>query len=121
MSRSIVISYVDAAGKETDIEIPPPYYLLGAQHSSLKFWSIPRLKEVGIERLTILGETDPVNFWGWEDIALLEKEITLLAKHLESVDFYPSKKAEWLSHLTFCYHLLIALTPKDCTPRLEIG
>lgn len=121
MSRSIDISYEDAAGKDIDIEIRPPYYLLGTQHTSLKFWSIPRLKEIGIERLTILGETDPVYFGGWDDMTVLSQEIELLAKHLESIDFYPETKAEWLSHLTFCYHLLIASTPKECIPKLGIG
>jgi len=121
MSRQIDISYEDAAGKDIEIEIRPPYYLLGTQQPSLKFWSIPCLKEVGIERLTILGETDPVNFWGWDDIAVLGRELELLAKHLESVDFHPEAKAQWLSHLTYCYHLLIASTPRGCTPKLGIG
>ena len=88
---------------------------------SLKFWSIPRLKEVGIEHLTILGEADPVDFWGWEDMALLGREIELLAKHLESIDFHNETKAAWLSHLTFCYHLLVASTPRECKPKFGIG
>ena len=121
MSRSIDISYEDAAGKEVDIEIRPPYYLLGHQQSSLKFWSIPRLKEIGIERLTILGECDPVNFWGWDDMAVLGREISILAEHLESIEFHPETKAAWLSHLTFCYHLLVASTPRECKPKLGIG
>jgi hypothetical protein len=54
-------------------------------------------------------------------MAVLGREIDLLAKHLESIDFCPETKAEWLSHLTFCYHLLIASTPRDCTPKLGIG
>jgi hypothetical protein len=121
MSRSIDISYEDATGKGVDIEIRPPYYLLGTQRSSLKFWGIPRLKEIGIERLTILGQTDPVYFWGWEDMAVLGRELELLARHLESVDSHPETKAQWLSHLTYCYHLLIASTPGNCTPKLGIG
>lgn len=121
MSRSIDISYKDAAGKDTAIELRPPYYLFGFQQSSLKFWSIRRLKEIGIERLTVLGETDPIFFWGWEDMAVLGREIELLAKHLESIDFDPETKAQWLSHLTFCYHLLIASTPRGCIPELMIG
>ena len=121
MSRSIDISYEDASGKDVDIEIRAPYFLLGTQQTSLKFWSMARLREIGIERLTILGEADPVYFWGWEEMAVLGREIDLLAKHLESIDFYPETKAEWLSHLTFCYHLLIASTPRECTPKLGIG
>jgi hypothetical protein len=121
MSRSIDISYADATGNEVSLEIPPPYFLLGTQRPSLKFWSIPRLKEIGIERLTILGECDPVYFCGWDDMAVLGRELELLARHLESVDFNPEVKAEWLSHLTYCYHLLIGSTPKECVPKLGIG
>jgi hypothetical protein len=121
MSRSISISYEDAAGTEVNVEIPPPYFLLGTQRPSLKFWSIPRLREIGIERLTILGESDPVHFNGWEDMALLGRELELLARHLESVDFYLEVKAEWLSHLTYCYQLLVGSTLRDCVPKLGIG
>jgi hypothetical protein len=121
VSRSIDISYEDASGKDVDIEIRAPYYLLGHQRSSLAFWSIPRLKEIGIERLTILGECDPVYFWGWDDISVLGREIDLLAKHLQEIDFNPDVKCSWLSHLTYRYHLLIASTPKDCKPKLGIG
>ena len=121
MSRGIDIEYRDPAGKSVRIEIPPPYYLLGTQRSSLRFWSIPRLKEVGIEVLTILGETDPVYFEGWDDMALLGKEIELLAKHLQSIEFHAETKSQWLSHLTYCYQLLLASTPKECTPILGIG
>lgn len=121
MSRNIHIGYEDTEGKDVPIEISPPYFLLGGQMSSLRFWSIPRLEEVGIERLTILGETDPVYFLGWDDMALLGRELDLLAKHLESVDHHPVIKAETLSHLTYCYQLLIGSTPRGCTPKLGIG
>jgi hypothetical protein len=121
MTRSIDIGYQSPSGSQVDIEIHPPYFLLGAQSSSLEFWSIPRLKEIGIERLTILGDGDPLLFCGWDDMATLGNEIDLLAKHLESVNFHPKLKAEWLSHLTYCYHLLIASTPQNCKPQLGIG
>ena len=121
MSRSIDISYEDGTGKDVDIEIRAPYSLLGTQQLSLEFWSNPRLKEIGVRRLTVLGETDPVYFWGWDDMAVLGRELELLAKHLGSVEFYPEVKARWLSHLTSCYQLLIASSPKDCTPKLGIG
>lgn len=121
MSRSIDIGYDDTTGKYVSIEIRPPYFLLGTQRPSLHFWSNPRLQEIGIERPTVLGESDPVSFWGWDDMSVLGREIELLAKHLESIDAHPETKAEWLSHLTFCYHLLVALTPKECTPRFCIG
>ena len=121
MSRDISISYYDAAGTDVSIEIRPPYYLFGCQQTSLRFWSIPRLKAIGIERLTILGESDPVGFWGWEDLALLGREIDLLARHLAEIDFDAELKASWLSHLTYCYHLLAETAPKDSRPVCTIG
>jgi hypothetical protein len=121
MSRSISISYVDAAGKDIDIEVRPPYYLLGTQQTSLNFWGIPRLKEIGIERLTILGECDPIGFWGWDDLALLGREIELLARHLPEIDFDVEVKASWLSHLTYCYNVLLATAPKDSRPVFTVG
>jgi hypothetical protein len=122
MSRNIVISYVDAAtGQEVPIDVPAPYFLFGTQRPSMRFWSIPRIKDVGVERLAILGHSDPVWFAGWDDLAILNREIALLGQHLEEFDFYPESKAEWLSHLTYCYHLLRETAPKDAEPRFEIG
>jgi hypothetical protein len=95
MSRSISISYRDdATGADTPIEIPSPYDLLGTQRSSMAFWSIPRIKEVGIETLAELGVTDPVYFFGWEEMDLLDREITLLGQQLASIDFHAETKAE---------------------------
>jgi hypothetical protein len=83
MSRSISISYRDdGTGADTSIQIRSPYDVLGTQRSSMAFWSIPRIKEVGIERLAELGVTDPVYFFGWEEMALLDREITLLRHRL---------------------------------------
>jgi hypothetical protein len=121
MSRSISIGYQDSAGVRASIEIRAPYYLLGTQQTSLAFWSIPRLKEIGIDRLTILGETDPIGYWGWDDMGELRRELALLAEHLPSIDFYPEVKASCLAHLTYCYHLLVATTPKDSRPEMTIG
>jgi hypothetical protein len=121
MSREIDIGYVDAAGKEVRIEIQPPYFLLGTQRPSKMFWSIPRIKEVGIEQLSILGELDPVYFWGWDGLAALGREIELLGRHLHEFYFEPESKAAWLSHLTYCYHLLNDMAPKDSEPQLGIG
>jgi hypothetical protein len=121
MSRNITISYDDPAGNDINIELRPPYFILGTQQTSLQFWSIPRLKEIGLNHLTILGQTDPVHFRGWDDMTVLAEELHLLATHLQSIDFHPELKAEWLSHLTYCYHLLVATTPADCTPKLGIG
>ena len=122
MSRSISISYRDeSTGADTSIEVGSPYDLLGGQRSSMAFWSIPRIKEVGIERLSELGVTDPVMFFGWDDLALLKREITLLAEHLPSIEFDIETKCAWLSHLTYCYHLLRQTAPKASTPLFMIG
>lgn len=52
---------------------------------------------------------------------MLGREIELLAKHLPGIDFSAEVKASWLSHLTYCYHLLIATAPKESRPILSIG
>jgi hypothetical protein len=121
MSRNICISYRDAAGNKVPVEVRSSYFLLGGQRSSTEFWRIPRLQEIGIERLTILGETDPVIFWGWDELAILGREIALLREHLPSINFDPEAKASWLANLTYCYHLLNEVTPKDSCPIVSIG
>jgi hypothetical protein len=122
MSRSISIGYRNEAnGTETPIEVRAPYYLLGGQSTSMQFWSIPRLREVGITHLTELAVTDPVYFIGWDMMADLERELTLLQQHLESIDFYPEIKAQWLSHLVYCYYLLVQTAPKQSIPEFTIG
>lgn len=122
MSRSISISFrEEATGVDTSIEIQAPYHLLGGQRSSEAFWSIPRIAEVVIERLSSLGIADPVYFFGWDEMALLHKEISLLGQHLPSIDFHLETKAAWLSHLTYCYHLLVETAPKDSIPIFGIG
>ena len=122
MSRDIHISYSDRdTGKDTPIEVPAPYFLFGTQKSSKAFWSIPKLREFGIHILTDLGHTDPVYFVGWEMMDHLARELDLLRRHLSEVEFYPTLKAEWLAHLTYCYHLLVMTTPKDAEPTLTIG
>jgi len=116
MSRSISIGYRhEAGGLETPIEVRPPYFLFGTQATSKRFWSIPRLKQVGITRLSELGDGDPVCFFGWDML------IALLQQHLESIDFDPEIKAQWLSHLIYCYFLLIQTAPKQSIPELMIG
>lgn len=79
MSRDIAIYYKEG-DKSYDIEIRPPYYLLGTQRTSMAFWALPRLREVGITRLAELGVTDPIDFWGWDDLAELRREIRLLTR-----------------------------------------
>jgi hypothetical protein len=121
MSRQITIGYRDATGNDVPIEIRAPYFLFGCQQTSLDFWSNPYLKEIGIKRLTILGESDPLYFSGWDDMALLGREIELLSKHLAKIDSSPEIKASWLSHLTYCYHLLSETAPRESMPQLTIG
>lgn len=122
MSRSINIGYrFSDNGAETRIEIRAPYFLLGTQKTSKQFWNIPRLREIGISRLTELAETDPIYFIGWDMLAVLRRELELLHEHLDDVDFDAEIKASWLAHLMYCYHLLVLTTPKDGTPELTIG
>jgi hypothetical protein len=122
LSRSISIGYREKAdGPAVPIEVPPPYFLLGTQQTSMRFWSIPRLKELGITLLTEPGVSDPVNFVGWDMLADLRQEIGMLEENLESIDFYPEIKAQWLSHLLYCYYLLVQTAPNDSIPEFSIG
>ena len=52
---------------------------------------------------------------------MLGREIELLAKHLPGLDFSAEVKASWLSHLKYCYHLLIPTAPKASRPVFSIG
>ena len=88
---------------------------------SIHFWSLPRIGEIGIVRLAQLGVTDPVMFFGWEDLALLRREITLLDTSLASIDFPLETKASWLCNLIYCYHALAEAAPKESTPVFVIG
>jgi hypothetical protein len=122
MSRDIYIGYQhDDSGPETRIEVRPPYFIFGTQSTSMRFWSIPRLREIGIIHLTELGVGDPINFVGWDMMADLDREITLLQRHLNSIEFHPELKAQWLSHLIYCYCLLVQTAPKTSIPVLSIG
>jgi hypothetical protein len=122
MSRAIHIGYRnETTGENTSIEVRPPYFLLGTQNTSKRFWSLPRLRELGITQLTELGETDPIFFIGWDMMAELWREIGLLQEHLESIDFDSEIKAQWVSHLVYCYFLLVQTAPKDSVPELTIG
>lgn len=121
MSREISIGYRYCDGRETDIEVRAPYFLLGCQETSKRFWSLPELGEVGITRLTELGVCDPVYFIGWDMVADLRRELDILHEHLASIDFAVELKASWLAHLVYCFHLLILTAPKDSTPMFTIG
>jgi hypothetical protein len=122
VSRSITIGYRRVAdGPLTPIDVRPPYYLLGTQEASLQFWGLPKLKEIGIARLSELGVVDPICFIGWDMVDDLGREIEVLHEHMRELDFYPELKAQWLSHLAYCYHLLLATAPKECIPEFDIG
>ena len=54
-------------------------------------------------------------------MADLWREIVLLQHHLESIEFDSEIKAQWLSHLVYCYFLLVQTTPKDSIPEFTIG
>jgi len=102
-------------------EVEEPYYLLGTQGLSKRFLVIPRLREVGITHLTVLGESDPVYFCGWESMEVLWREIELLQRHLVEVDFDPAVKARWTAHLAYCYFLLVGTTPGEFVPHFTIA
>jgi hypothetical protein len=122
MSRSISISYRDlASGRDIDIEVGGNWKLFGCQQSSIHFWSLPRIREIGIVRLAELGVCDPVMFFGWEDLARLRREINLLDANLASIDFPLEGKASWLCNLIYCYHALAEAAPKESEPWFIIG
>ncbi len=122
MSRAISIGYEDPiSGAHRSIDVRPPYYLLGGQSTSQRFWSIPRLREVGITQSTQLGVTDPVYFVGWDMVEDLGREVGLLQQYLASVDFDAELKAQWAAHLVYCYFLLVQTAPKESVPDFTIG
>jgi hypothetical protein len=122
MSRSIHIGSRKAPGdSDTRIDVPAPYFLLGGQRSSMAFWSIPRIREIGIVRLAELGEGDPVYFTGWDEMQLRGKELSLLQEHISTISFDLQTKLEWLCHLILCYYLLIETASRDSSPVFGIG
>ncbi|QJW98589.1 hypothetical protein FTUN_6184 [Frigoriglobus tundricola] len=65
MSRTLSIGYRDETESPyKPIEVNAPYFLFGTQGPSMEFWNLPRLRAVGLTRLTELGVTDPVYFIG---------------------------------------------------------
>jgi hypothetical protein len=122
MSRAISIGYRRGTGDlGTSIDVANPYYLLGTQELSMQFWSNPRLKQLGISQLSELGTTDPIYFCGWDGIAELHQELTILQRELPNIEFHPELKAKWLSHLVYCYCLLVSSAPRGSEPELSIG
>ena len=90
-----VFSY-EQSGESTTIDVRAPYYLLGTQRLNEAFWSLPRLKEVGIVRLSDVGVTWPAS---------------------RSI----STASGLVSHLTYCYHCLRETAPTDSIPAFCIG
>ncbi len=119
MSRSISIWYKQE-GKDTDIETGNRD-LLGTQQDSLQFWSLPRLAALGLKELTVLGYTDPVSFTGWDELAALDREVTLLEIHIADIPFDEVLKARWIANLRYCLDKLVWITPPDAIPVLMIG
>jgi len=119
MSRSISIWY-QRNNVNIDIEVGNSD-LLGAQNSSKDFWSNPLLKDYGINRLAELGNLDPVCFVGWSDLKILEKEISILEKEVENINFDKELKHRWLQNLRFCIERLKELAPLDSVPKYMIG
>ena len=122
MSRSISIAYqLEPGGDAIEIEIRPPYYLLGTQRTSKLFWSLPIWEAIGVTRLAELGTTDPVYFYGWEMMEVLSAELTLMHKNASLAEFDHDIFATYLSHLIYCHHLLTSTAPLDTIPQLSIG
>ncbi len=122
MSRTIDIGYrLPDSGPLIAVVVQAPYRLFGTQRLSMDFWSMPQLREIGLNRLTDLGVSDPISFVGWDDFAVLGREIGLLQRHLRSIPFPPETMACWLSHLVYCHSLLSVVTPEGCSPELCIG
>ena len=119
MSRSISIWYKQ---EDTDIDIEVGNRdLFGTQSSSKEFWSLDSLQEFGIKELTHLGYTDPVWFIGWENLKVLENEISILEKNQDQIDFHQELKNRWIENLRFCFEKLVELAPSDSVPNFMIG
>jgi len=121
MSRAIDICYQTADGSRIDIEIRAPYYLFGTQQTSKTFWSLPIWNQIGVERLAMLGQTDPIYFTGWDMLDQLSDEIQLFNDQIGEIEFDTDITASWLSHLVYCYNLLKLETPADAIPIFSIG
>lgn len=73
------------------------------------------------ERTAGSSPSAPISFFAWDGLADLWKEIGLLQEHLASIDFDAETKARWLSHLVYCYFLLIQTAPRESIPVFSIG
>lgn len=119
MSRSISV-WSQQDKKDTNIEVGNRD-LLGTQNSSKQFWSIQKLQDLGIDKLTKLGHTDPVSFTGWEELKLLEIEIGILEKNKKQSDFNIELRDRWIKNLRYCFDTLMEMAPNESVPHLMIG
>ena len=119
MSRQISISYTKD-NQITELNIHE-CFLFGHQSMSLEFWSLPILKEIGLQQLTVLGYADPIYFFGWEGLEDLDREITLLENNFDIINYDEETKKRWFRNLRSSLNRLIELSPKDSEPLFEIG
>jgi hypothetical protein len=94
---------------------------MGTQDSSKAFWRLPIHKRLGVERLADLGSTDPIWFRGWDDISLLEREVSTLEQNIESIPFHDQLKERWIQNLRRCLNILKQSAPPDSVPEFMIG
>ncbi len=87
----------------------------------MEFWRLPIHMTLGVKRLAELGISDPVWFKGWEDLAILEKEVVALETHIDEIPFHEEPKRQWIRNLRACLDLLKNEAPTDSTPEFMIG
>lgn len=122
MGLDIAMWYRDAsAGNDVRVDILYPYSTLGGISDSMQFWGIPRIRQIGIEQLAELGKWSPIFIREWAGLHQLGRELALLSQHFDSIEYGPKDKVAWLANLTYCYHLLREVAPKDSVPTIMIG
>jgi hypothetical protein len=120
MSRSIAVWYKCASGEDVDVDVGHND-LSGCQEPSMEFWRLPIHTALGVQRLAELGILDPVWFKGWDDLAVLEKEVAALEAHIDSIPFHAELKSRWIRNLRICLDLLKKEAPSDSVPEFMIG
>lgn len=120
MSRSISAYYENIDGSSIDINLGNRD-LLGTQNSSMEFWGLPIMKDLGIVLLSELSITDPVVIRGWEELKELDNEIKTLENNIECIGFDEELKTRWVSNLRYCLDKLRAVCPDECVPEFMIG
>lgn len=120
MSRAISAYYEYIDGTDKDISLGYRD-LLGTQYSSMKFWGLPIMKDLGIKLLRELSITDPVVFRGWDELNELNNEIKTLERNIERIDYDEELKMRWVNNLRYCLDKLTAECPDECVPELMIG